>query len=84
MQICSDITPCKLPNRLSKTMQMIPMNTDAFLETRVSAVLYVKYAVIATKTTPAKRMATKLLPNMDMIAAKKAKVKGGFRSHNCV
>ena len=39
---------------------------------------------MTTKKTPANRMAIKLLPKTDIIAAKKANVSGGFKSHNWV
>ena len=84
MHKCSDMTPCKLPNKLNKTTQPIAAENDAFLVVTLDAILKVKKEVIQTSRTPASRMAIKLLPNNEMSMVKKAKVRGGFKSHNWV
>ena len=62
MQICSDITPWILPNKLCNNTQRNAAQ-KAFLLVDIKAVLlYVKKDVMATKAVPARRIAKKLFP----------------------
>lgn len=84
VQICSDITPCRLPNRLWKNTQNKATQKATFFDVILVVIPYVNKAVSATSKVPNNRIAIKLLPNILMMTAKNKNVIGGFKSHNLV